>query len=90
MSLDGDEDATYPAATDDDFVLTPDGTSDYVFDMPGGLSGVVQVSFKQGGDTERGTITVDPSNLKLSKTEVAPMRPSSSRAAGSAKTPTYW
>ena len=72
VSLDGDEDATYPAATDDDFVLTPDGTSDYVFDMPGGLSGVVQVSFKQGGDTERGTITVDPSNLKLSKTEVAP------------------
>ena len=72
VSLDGDEDATYPAATDDDFVLTPDGTSDYVFDMPGGLSGVVQVSFKQGGDTKRGTITVDPSNLKLSKTEVAP------------------
>ena len=55
VSLDGDEDATYPADTDDDFVLTPDGTSDYVFDMPGGLSGVVQVSFKQGGDTERGT-----------------------------------
>ena len=40
--------------------------------MPGGLSGVVQVSFKQGGDTKRGTITVDPSNLKLSKAEVAP------------------
>ena len=72
VSLDGDEDATYPAADDDDFVLTPDGTSDYVFDMPGGLSGVVQVSFKQGGDTKRGTITVDPSNLKLSKAEVAP------------------
>ena len=72
VSLDGDEDATYPAATDDDFVLTLDGTSDYVFDMPGGLSGVVQVSFKQGGDTKRGTITVDPSNLKLSKAEVAP------------------
>ena len=72
VSLDGDEDATYPAATDDDFVLTPDGTSDYVFDMPGGLSGVVQVSFKQGDDTKHGTITVDPSNLKLSKAEVAP------------------
>ena len=72
VSLDGDEDATYPAATDDDFVLTPDGTSDYVFDMPGGLSGVVQVSFKQGGDTKRGTITVDPSSLTLNQTEVAP------------------
>ena len=71
--LDGDKDATYPAATDDDFVLTPDGTSDYVFDMPGGLSGVVQVSFKQGdGAPKRVTITVDPSNLKLSKAEVAP------------------
>ena len=40
--------------------------------MPGGLSGVVQVSFKQGGDTKRGTITVDPSSLTLNQTEVAP------------------
>ena len=71
VSLDGDEDTTYPAATDDDFEIEKDG-SDYVFNMPGGLSGVVQVSFKQGGDTKRGTITVDPSNLKLSKAEVAP------------------
>ena len=53
------------------FVPEADG-SDYVFDMPGGLSGEVQVSFKQGGDTKRGTITVDPSTLKLSKAEVAP------------------
>ena len=71
VSLDGDEDATYPAATDDDFEIEKDD-SDYVFNMPGSLSGVVQVSFKQGGDTKRGTITVDPSNLKLSKAEVAP------------------
>ena len=53
------------------FVPEADG-SDYVFDMPGGLSGVVQISFKQGGDTKDGTITVDPSTLKLSKAEVAP------------------
>ena len=53
------------------FVPKADG-SDYVFDMPGGLSGVVQVSFKQGGDTKRGTITVDPSSLTLNQTEVAP------------------
>ena len=53
------------------FVPKADG-SDYVFDMPGGLSGVVQISFNQGGDTKDGTITVDPSNLKLSKAEVAP------------------
>ena len=53
------------------FVPEADG-SDYVFDMPGGLSGVVQISFKQGGDTKDGTITVDPSSLKLSKAEVAP------------------
>ena len=71
VSLDGDEDATYPEATGDDFEIEKDG-SDYVFNMPGGLSGEVQVSFKQGGDTKRGTITVDPSSLKLSKAEVAP------------------
>ena len=71
VSLDGDEDATYPAVTDDDFEIEKDG-SDYVFDMPGSLSGVVQISFKQGGDTKDGTITVDPSSLKLSQTEVAP------------------
>ena len=71
VSLDGDEDATYPATAGDDFEIEKDG-SNYVFDMPGGLSDVVQVSFKQGGDTKRGTITVDPANLKLSKTEVAP------------------
>ena len=53
------------------FVPKADG-SDYVFDMPGGLSGVVQVSFKQGGDTKRETITVDPSSLTLNQTEVAP------------------
>ena len=53
------------------FVPEADG-SDYVFDMPGGLSGVVQISFKQGGDTKDGTITVDPSSLTLNQTEVAP------------------
>ena len=45
---------------------------DYVFDMPGGVSGVVQISFTQGEDTKRTTITVNPSKLELSKTEVAP------------------
>ena len=53
------------------FVPEADG-SDYVFDMPGGLSGVVQISFMQGGDTKDGTITVDPSSLTLNQTEVAP------------------
>ena len=53
------------------FVPEADG-SDYVFDMPGGLSGVVQISFKQGGDTKDGMITVDPSSLTLNQTEVAP------------------
>ena len=53
------------------FVPEADG-SDYVFDMPGGLSGVVQISFKQGGDTKDGTITVAPSSLTLNQTEVAP------------------
>ena len=46
--------------------------SDYVFDMPGGVSGVVQISFDQGGDTKRTTITVNPSKLELNQTEVAP------------------
>ena len=77
VSLDGTETATFDGSTDPptttgDFTLMKDGTSDYTFDMPGGLSGTVQVSFNQGDDTKRTTIVVDPSNLELSKAEVAP------------------
>ena len=52
--------------------LKKDGDSDYVFDMPGGVSGVVQLSFAQGGDTKRTAINVNPSNLTPSQSEVAP------------------
>ena len=76
VSLDGKETATFDGSKDSpaggDFTLMKDGTSDYTFDMPGGLSGTVQVSFNQGGDTKRTTIAVDPSNLELSKVEVVP------------------
>ena len=76
VSLDGKETATFDGSTDPpttggDFTLMKDG-SDYTFDMPGGLSGTVQVSFNQGDVTKRTTIAVDPSNLDLSKAEVAP------------------
>ena len=76
VSLDGTEMATFDGSKDTpaggDFTLMKDGTSDYTFDMPGGLSGTVQVSFSQGDDTKRTTIVVEASNLELSKAEVAP------------------
>ena len=49
-----------------------DGLNDYTFEMLGGLTGTVQVSFNQGGDTKRTSIAVVPSSLTLIETEVAP------------------
>ena len=47
--------------------------SDYVFDMPGGYSGSLSITVEYSdGAKASATITVAPSNLKLSKAEVAP------------------
>ena len=48
--------------------------SDYVFDMPGGLpSGMLRITVEyDDGAKATASITVDPSNLELSETEVAP------------------
>ena len=50
-----------------------DGSSDYVFDMPGGYSGSLRITVKYSdGAQASDTITVNPSSLTLSKAEVAP------------------
>ena len=55
-----------------DFVATRSG-SEITFDMPGGVSGTVEVAVTaDGASTKTTTITVDPASLSLSQTEVAP------------------
>ena len=50
-----------------------DGSSDYVFDMPGGYSGSLRITVEyEGGAQASATITVEPSSLTLNQTEVAP------------------
>ena len=47
--------------------------SDYVFDMPGGYSGSLRITvLYRDGASATATITVEPSSLTLSATEVAP------------------
>ena len=55
----------------DDFDVDIDG-SDYVFDLPGGLDAVIQVAAKgpDGSPRKTTTLTVEPSSLDLSKSEV--------------------
>ena len=45
---------------------------DYTFDVPGGLSGVIQVDATLGSTRKTADLTITPSSLKLSKAEVAP------------------
>ena len=66
-------DGTCPAgATCDSFTPVPDGSSDYVFDLPGGLDAQIQVAVKYGSTRKTATLTVEASSLKLSQSEVAP------------------
>ena len=66
----GEDDRLMCCGSDDP--VQADG-SDYVFDMPGGYSGSLRITVKYSDDAEASdTITVDPSNLELSETEVAP------------------
>ena len=45
---------------------------DYTFDVPGGLSGVIQVDAKRGSTRKTASLTITPSSLTLNQTEVAP------------------
>ena len=45
---------------------------DYTFEVPGGLSGVIQVDAKRGTIRKTDDLTITPSSLMLSVTEVAP------------------
>ena len=66
----GEDDTLMCCGSDDP--VQADG-SDYVFDMPGGYSGSLRITVKYSdGAQASDTITVDPSNLELSETEVAP------------------
>ena len=45
---------------------------DYTFEVPGGLSGVIQVAAKRGSTRKTADLTITPSSLTLNQTEVAP------------------
>ena len=45
---------------------------DYTFEVPGGLSGVIQVDAKRGSTRKTADLTITPSSLTLNQTEVAP------------------
>ena len=58
--------------TDTDAFSVDKDDNDYTFDVPGGLSGVIQVSAKRGSTRKTANLTITPSSLTLSQTEVAP------------------
>ncbi len=66
----GEDDTLMCCGSDDP--VQADG-SDYVFDMPGGYSGSLRITVQYSdGAKASATITVEPSSLTLSLTEVAP------------------
>ena len=70
---DTDIDGTGPDTDTDDFEIKYTlGARDLTFEMPGGLSGNIEISVDVGGTSKETTITVVPSSLMLSVTEVAP------------------
>ncbi|MCY4414821.1 MAG: hypothetical protein OXE87_00695 [Chloroflexi bacterium] len=62
---------TSASGNTDCFTPERDG-SDFVFDLPGGLSEQIQIAVADGVDTKRIYMGVVPSSLDLSQTEVAP------------------
>ena len=46
--------------------------NDYTFEVPGGLSGVIQVDAIRGKTRKTANLTITPSSLTLNQTEVAP------------------
>ena len=66
-------DKTWTAVTTDtDAFSVKKDDDDYTFDVPGGLSGVIQVDAKRGSTRKTANLTITPSSLTLSQTEVAP------------------
>ena len=77
VSLAGKKTWTEDADDENDFMVEVDASDNKLtFDMPGGLSGSVEIDVTITVDTKKtskqATITVNPSALTLSKTEVAP------------------
>ena len=67
VSLDGKKNSD-----EGDFDIDQDG-SELTFEMPGGVSGTVEVAIvATGASNKTDTITVNPANLKLSETGVVP------------------
>ena len=71
ISLGPDKTWTLDATDTNAFSVDKDD-NDYTFDVPGGLSGVIQVSAKRGSTRKTANLTITPSSLTLNQTEVAP------------------
>ena len=52
--------------------ISPDGSATAIFNMPGGLEGTVRVDASWGGASEDTKITIAPSTVNASKTDVLP------------------
>ncbi len=52
--------------------ISPDGSATAIFEMPGGLEGTVRVDAKWGDASEDTKITIAPSSVSASKTDVLP------------------
>ena len=69
----GEDDTLMCCGSGTGYDVQRDGTSDYVFDMPGGYSGSLSITVEYSdGAKASATITVAPSSLTLNQTEVAP------------------
>ena len=71
ISLGPDKTWTMVPTDTDAFKVERDG-DDYTFDVPGGLSGVIQVAAKRGSTRKTADLTITPSSLTLNQTEVVP------------------
>ena len=58
--------------TNDAFRVKEIDGNDYIFDLPGGLSKSIQVAAKRGSTRKTTSLSVTPSSLSLSSTEVVP------------------
>ena len=72
ISLGPDKTWTADTTDTDDFSIKDIDGNDYIFDVPGGLSGVIQVDAKRGSTRKTANLTITPSSLTLNQTEVAP------------------
>ena len=73
VELAGEKVWTSASGDTDNFVVRVDvNDKELTFDMPGGVSGSVEINVKVGDTSKQTSITVNPSGLVLSKAEVAP------------------